>query len=141
MSGQMARQQVPLNEAAQILQVSTKTVWRRIKRGEIPAHKVNGQWLVDVEPPSGQTGQATEQTTRQETGHLSGQPVQGVESSTDIQVLRNTIEFLQHQLEGKDRQISELHVLLLQKQLPEPSGLKWWQRLLSPFKRGKQTEE
>jgi excisionase family DNA binding protein len=135
MSGHITRQQVPLNDAAQLLGVSTKTVWRKIKKGELPAQKVNGQWLIEVELPSGQSGQGFSQ----EHDTASGQYRQTFEISTEIQVLKATIEFLRGQLEEKDKQISELHVLLLQKQLPQSSSPKWWQRIASIFKKGKAT--
>ena len=112
----MSGQEIPIKVASEALGISPKTVWRRIKKGEIPARKVAGQWLVDI-------GQQQDKEDK-----LSGQEGQGV--MFDLAVLQSTIEILRQQLEQKDRQISELHVLLAQKQLPEPlpepTKTPWW---------------
>lgn len=112
----MSGQEIPLKVASEALGISPKTVWRRIQKGDIPARKVAGQWLVDI-------GQHQDNEDK-----VSGQEGQGVMSG--LAVLQSTIEVLRQQLEQKDLQISELHVLLAQKllpeRLPEPTKSPWW---------------
>lgn len=121
----MSEQEIPIKVASEALGISPKTVWRRIQKGEIPARKVAGQWLVDI-------GQQQDREDK-----LSGQKGQGVMS--DLAILQSTIEVLRQQLEQKDRQISELHILLAQKQLPEPlpepTKTPWWKFLEGPWKK------
>lgn len=116
----MSEQEIPIKVASEALGISPKTVWRRIQKGEIPARKVAGQWLVDI---------------GQQQDKLSGQERQGV--MFDLAVLQSTIEVLRQQLEQKDQQISELHILLAQKQLPEPlpepTKTPWWKFLEGPW--------
>ena len=41
-------EQMPLEEAAQYLNVSERTLRRRIQSGKITANKIKGKWIVDI---------------------------------------------------------------------------------------------
>jgi excisionase family DNA binding protein len=100
----MARQYWTLSEAAEALGVSDKTIRRRIRSGQIKAKMEHGQWFVE----------------------------QLDIGETTVRQVSNGLELLRKQLEEKDRQIAELHVLLRQAQeqtqrlLPMPSKKHWW---------------
>ena len=100
----MGRQYWTLRETADALGVSDKTIRRRIKSGRLKAKMENGEWLVE----------------RVDTGQV------------EVRHVSSELEMLRRQLDEKDRQIAELHVLLRQAQeqvqrlLPMPKGKRWW---------------
>jgi hypothetical protein len=102
--------QVTVAEAALKLRVSEQTIRRRLHRGDLPGVQVPSPqgfvWLVDLPDES-----------------------TSVEVDDTVQKL---IEALTTELEAKNKQIAELHVLLQQAQaaLPAPrENRPWWQRL------------
>jgi AraC-like DNA-binding protein len=115
-------------QTAQALGVSEKTVYRRIKSGQLKA-RLEGQppnWIIEPVDISGHGG-----------GHASRQQYICSGEAGDGAIL--TIEILREQLGEKDRQIAELHVLLreahgqMERLLPAPQeeaqGAKarhWW---------------
>ncbi|HZA24377.1 MAG TPA: helix-turn-helix domain-containing protein [Dehalococcoidia bacterium] len=117
--------QVTLAEAALRLQVSEKTVRRWVHNGKLQGTQVSTdrgfQWMVDIPDalPDPQAG--------------SG------EASTELQLLRDMnallkdrLDMMDRELETKNNQIRELHILLQQAQiaLPAPQStqsLPWWQ--------------
>ncbi|MFQ5860506.1 MAG: excisionase family DNA-binding protein [Dehalococcoidia bacterium] len=125
-------QTLSITEAARRLAVSEKTVRRRIQRGELTAERAPApggfEYRVSLDDqlaetaPHGRTdgGMATDGQ------HLA--------SETD---LGKALEMLRQQIEEKDRQIAELHVLLRQahevvvRALPAPGSTgerrsRWW---------------
>ena len=105
-----------INRAAEILGKSPRTILRWIQSKKIPAHKVDGEWRVDVSGvmPSEQTSHDSVTS----------------EMAAEILDLKEEITLLKSQLTEKDKQISELHVILARtqpKQLPEPGKRPWWQ--------------
>ena len=138
-------------EAARRLQLSLDTIERRLRRGELKGHKQprpgGFTWLIEVpeEPlhtPSTQGGIPPADT-----------PADPPAPNTEIVRLEELVEVLkdevaesrrqsqaqseayQQQLEAKDKQIEQLHVLLQQAQaaLPapkedRPSWWRFWQR-------------
>jgi hypothetical protein len=134
-------------EAARRLQLSLDTIERRLRRGELKGHKEprpgGFTWLIEV--PG-------------EPLHTSGTPgVYPLRTPADppapnaeivrleelVEVLKDEVaesrrqsqaqnEAYQQQLEAKDKQIGQLHILLQQAQaaLPVPrDNPSWWQRL------------
>jgi hypothetical protein len=110
---------VTITEAARRLGISERTVRRRLHNGELPGRQVATPqgfvWTVEVpdDVPNDQTnGKATD---------------------GELEALRELVAVLKNQVETKDQQIKELHVLLQQAQtaLPAPKEDRpsWWQRL------------
>jgi hypothetical protein len=113
--------QTTIPEAARRLGVSEHTVRRRVRSGELPGKQVatpqGFTWVVDIpdDLPEPET------------------------SSSEVQALRELVANLQDrinaqgkELEAKNKQIEQLHVLLQQAQaaLPAPRDNRpWWQRL------------
>lgn len=103
---------LPLDKAAAALGKSPRTILRWIHAGKIPATKVDNEWQVDV------SGVRTNGTTNVM-----------AELQAEIGDLKEEIGLLKSQLTEKDKQISELHVLLARtqpKQLEEPGHKRWW---------------
>lgn len=102
---------VGINEASRCLGVSSDTIRRRIKKGELPAYKENGVWYVDIP----QTENASQDS-----------------SSGEVQALKQLVEVLKDELEARRREIQELHVLLRDtRALPPGREIKpFWKRLL-----------
>jgi Tfp pilus assembly protein FimV len=142
-------------EAARRLGVSIDTIERKLRRGELKAHKQprpqGFTWMIQVpeEPlqtpgntgviPSVDTPESTSATNaevlrleelaevlKDEVAQLRRQ----LQSQTETHEKQN--EAYQQQLEAKDKQIEQLHVLLQQAPaaLPAPrDNRSWWQRL------------
>ena len=109
-------------EAAQKLGVSIDTIHRRLRRGQLSGHRQptpqGFTWLVEI--PVG--------PCNSKDGAPSDAPV----TAGDVQRLEQMVAMLQAQLEVKDKQIEQLHILLQQAQaaLPAPRDNRpWWQRL------------
>ena len=79
--------------AAVTLGVSTDTVLRRLRRGNLPGHKEGApprvRWVVDIAPGNGH-------------------------SQAQANGLVELVELLRSQVEEKDRQLERMHVLLQQ---------------------------
>ena len=113
--------QTTIPEAARRLGVSEHTVRRRVRSGELPGKQVatpqGFTWVVDI--PDGLPEPET--------------------SSSEVQALRELVANLQDrinaqgkELEAKNKQIEQLHILLQQAQaaLPAPrDNRSWWQRV------------
>jgi DNA-binding transcriptional MocR family regulator len=133
-------------EAARRLQLSLDTIERRLRRGELKGHKQprpgGFTWLIEVpeEPPhtSSTQGGIPPLDTPAPNAEI-------VRLEELVEVLKNEVaesrrqsqaqsEAYQQQLESKDKQIEQLHVLLQQAQaaLPAPrdnhSWWRFWQR-------------
>ena len=122
--------EVPITDAAKILNISMDTVRRRISKGELKARKVpspHGEtYLVEVP---------------EEPDPVSEVPEDKEDNPVAIEAMRKTISILEIELEARRREVQELHVLLqqAQKQLPPgnaedpavktPAKVSWWRRL------------
>ena len=135
MSNHMSNQRWTVSEAARALGVSEKTVYRRIKSGRLSAKLEGGpdspHWMIDrVDRVDGVD------TVDRDRGQVSRHRVEQIEAGKSP-----VLDVLREQLQEKDRQIAELHVLLreaqgqLQRLLPAPIGKtetyehrkrRWW---------------
>jgi len=122
--------EVPILDAAKILNVSMDTVRRRIGKGELKARKVpspHGEtYLVEVPDDADPPREVPEDKE---------------DNPVAIEAMRKTISILETELEARRREVQELHVLLqqAQKQLPPgntdnsadkaPVKVSWWRRL------------
>jgi len=122
--------EVPINDAATILKVSVDTVRRRIKQGELKAHKVaspHGEiYLVEI--PDDIVLVSSESPEKNEENPTE------VET---IEAMKKTISVLENELDARRREVQELHVLLQQAQKQSPVGktksapnkISWWRRI------------
>ena len=102
--------QVTIAEAAQLLGLSEKTVRRRVITGRLQATQMSTYkgytWMVDL----------PDDLAKPESGEL--------------QALRDRVAAQDRELEAKNEQIRQLHILLQQAQaaLPSPKGTQrpWW---------------
>ena len=132
---------VSLPEAARRLNVSEDTIRRRIHKSELVASQeptAQGfKWLVEVpEGISAATTATPDTTTASRDGaDTARQGDVRVATAPDAiadttAALRDLVGVIKAQLEMKDRQISELHVLLQQAQkalpAPKPPEHSWW---------------
>jgi hypothetical protein len=126
--------EVSVFEAAQCLGISPDTVRRRIGNGALKARKaINGQnftWRVELPDDlvasclrNQEEPHATQETSREGS-------VQALLDSQAalISTLQAQVQAQLQQLEAKDKQIQELHVLLREaRELPAPrSARRWW---------------
>ena len=133
-------------EAAHRLGVSVDTVKRRIQKGELKGYQQPRPqgfvWLVEMPEESNQPGSNPADTpvdTTVSTGELRWleemvQFLKAELAARDAQVesWKQEAEAHREQLQAKDRQIEQLHVLLQQAQaaLPAPrENRPWWQKL------------
>jgi hypothetical protein len=99
-----------LEDAALRLGLSSKTVRRYVKLGKLQGTQVptsrGFQWMIELPDE---------------------EPVETTESA-QMQDLRNVNQFLMSQLQTRDKQIEQLHILLQQAQaaLPSPVHRSWW---------------
>ena len=122
---------VGLEEAAKRLNISAGTVRRKLKTGEVIGYKKPRPqgYAWEIELPDGMVEYPTDDPT---STLLEGSN----DTVGEIAALRELVATQKRQLEGyerqldvKDTQISELHVLLqtVQKTLPAPQDHKrWW---------------
>jgi hypothetical protein len=131
---------VSMTEAAQRMGVSTDTIKRRLRRGELKGRKQprpqGFTWLIELEAEC-ERGNGTKASTQAETSARTDARMGAVErleeliASLQSQVASQQEQLVvkDHQIETKDRQISELHVLLQQVALPAPRNNRpWWRR-------------
>jgi thiamine pyrophosphate-dependent acetolactate synthase large subunit-like protein len=134
--------QATMVEAAVILGVSPDTVKRRLQRGELKGHQEETpqgfRWIIELPddfdpsnyssaaPADAPAAAGAEETLRELVDVLKD------EVSELRQQLQTQATAHWEQLEAKDKQIEQLHILLQQAQaaLPAPRDNRhWWQRL------------
>ena len=98
-----------ISEAVEELGISTRTIQRKIKSGELNARKKGRRILVEVRPPD-----------------ISRSTIEFLEQQ--LNDLRETNQYLKQQIIEKDKQISELHILMGSRALPSPAQetRHWW---------------
>ena len=122
---------VTVPEAARRLGVTEDTVKRRLRKGELQGErKARPQgytWMVELPDEESETDSTV-------TGTVSSSGDDTVDhrvSNGEIRRLEEMVSILQHQLEVREREVQELHVLLQQAQaaLSAPRDSRpWWQR-------------
>jgi hypothetical protein len=128
---------VSVIEAAQFLGVSTHTVKRRLKKGELKGEQQATPqgfvWLVEVadDPVECEDAVADDSgTIPTATPDWSSHYEEVIEHlKTDLAARDKQIDFLKGELESRRREVQELHVLLQQAQaaLPAPrENRPWW---------------
>jgi DeoR/GlpR family transcriptional regulator of sugar metabolism len=127
-------------EAAQYLGVSTHTIKRRLKKGELKGEqRATPQgfvWLVEVadEPVESDSAVADDSgaiptATAESASHFK-EIIELLKS--DLEERGTQISFLKEELESRRREIQELHVLLQQSQAALPAAgdtRSWWYKL------------
>jgi septal ring factor EnvC (AmiA/AmiB activator) len=126
---------VTLVEAAHQLGVSVDTVRRRLQKGELKGQqqpRPSGHiWLVELDEELDQNSRLADRSADAE----QGDQARLAACQADIHRLEEMVAMLQahivtqgSELEAKNQQISELHVLLQQAQaaLPAARGRPWW---------------
>src|SRR5918999_807110 len=117
---------VTISEAARLLQISERTIRRRLHTGELQGSQVSTSggfaWMVEV--PEDLPGDSPDSGEKAATAALIARMAAQIEAQQEQLAVKDS------QLESKDRQIEQLHVLLQQAQaalLPTPkAGRPWW---------------
>ncbi|MDA1128985.1 MAG: helix-turn-helix domain-containing protein [Chloroflexi bacterium] len=112
--------EVTITEAARRLGISERTVRRRLHTGDLMGSQTATPqgfvWTIEL-PDDMPHDQAI--------GHDNGNSDSG-----EVGVLREFVAVLNHQVDAKDQQIKELHILMQQIQvalpLPKENGRPWW---------------
>ena len=134
---------VSIAEAGKILGVAEITIRRRLRSGEVKGQKRSTPqgyvWMVELSEEDLRRNQEHEEGN----GKRQSDPIE-VEVADEVGFLRQMVEFLkkdltsrelswQQQLQAKDKQIEQLHVLLQQAQtalsVPREDHQPWWRRL------------
>jgi predicted site-specific integrase-resolvase len=119
---------VTIKEAAERLGISEVTIRRRLRTGQLKGYQESpptGKWFIEVSDDDVEQGEA------------------GADDDDDVlelvDALRDTIKrqdeviaLLKHQLEAREREVQELHVLLQQSQTALPAAgdnRSWWYKL------------
>jgi hypothetical protein len=111
-------EEVPIAVAAQRLGVSPDTIKRRIKHGELQARRVGRpqgyRWLVSLPDTAASV----------DAGSMHSSTVALAVAQAEVRRLEATVRLLSRELDVRQREISQLHVLLGQgrAQLPVHSG-------------------
>ena len=128
-------------EAAQRMGVSVATVKRKLRKGELKGQREprpqGFTWMVEIPEVQKQfrTHTRTGESTPISTDATDGAPKEVRRLEEMVTLLQNELEATREgsrqQLETKDRQIEQLHVLLQQAALPAPRNNRpWWRRWL-----------
>jgi len=118
--------ELTISEVARRLELSERTVRRRLLSGELGGRHLSTPqgftWMIDLPDDPSPKG----------TGHGNGDGTAGELEAVKDTVRRQdeAMEQLRNQLEAKDRQIEQLHVLLQQQALalpaPKENRQSWW---------------
>jgi excisionase family DNA binding protein len=120
---------VTISEAARLLQISERTIRRRLHTGELQGSQVSTSggfaWMVEV--PEDLPGDSPDSGEKAATAALIARMAAQIEAQQEQLAVKDS------QLESKDRQIEQLHVLLQQAQTalsaPREGRQPWWRRL------------
>jgi len=119
--------QVTIAQAAAELSLSTDTVRRRLRIGQLSGtkerHAGGYRWLVDLDDPAG--GVAPDRPGLED-GPRRAEPSPPTAPDALQEALQCRIDSLESQVTAKDKQIEQLHVLLSQKALESAPARPWY---------------
>ena len=112
-------EQMPLEEAAQYLNISERTLRRRIQSGKITANKIKGKWIVDINLDDNTEKTATRQQDadlaelvsqlKSENEHLRGTNQQLLSSMDEARTRSDTIIMqLSQQIDRQQLQLEDI---------------------------------
>jgi hypothetical protein len=130
---------ITVAEAAQRLRVSTDTIKRQLKRGELQGQRRNTPqgfiWLVAV-PESPDNGNGTADSSSDVMATEVAAMTSAVADATaqEVRRLEEMVAMLQKELDHRAKEMERMQVLLQQALDPAcaiaaPRRLPWWQRL------------
>jgi len=122
-------QEVTITEAAQLLGISSATIKRRLKAGELNGRQASRPqgflWMVEID----QDHSSTPPTTGSRNGGSNSNST-GTELGSLVAVLQAQVASQAEELDARRREVQELHVLLqtAQTALPSPQAQRqgWW---------------
>jgi hypothetical protein len=123
---------VTVPEAARRLGVTEDTVKRRLRKGELQGERKERPqgytWMVELPDEESETDSTVTGTVSSLGDDTVGHQV----SNGEVRRLEEMVSMLQHQLEVREREVQELHVLLQQAQtaLAAPRNNRpWWRKV------------
>jgi len=129
-------QEVTIAEAAQLLGISSATVKRRLKAGELNGRQASRPqgflWMVEVDQDHNSTPPTTGSRDHDSNGNSTGAELGSLVAVLQAQVASQTkesdtrIASLETQLGVKDTQIDQLHHLLAQQAIQAAPAKSWW---------------
>ena len=103
--------EVPIQQAAMTLRIPPSILRRQIEDGELKGRKKGGIWYVELPEKEGRLAPIKSQLARRDQRELAEQEPPNREL---IDSLNKQLESQANQIQTKDRQIQELHLLLQQ---------------------------
>jgi len=127
-------QEVTITEAAQLLGISSATVKRRLKTGELNGRQASRPqgflWMVEIDQDHSTTPPTTGSRDHSSNGNSTGAELESL-----VAVLQAQVTSQAEELDARRREVQELHILLqsAQSALPPPHNQRrhWWQ-IFSP---------
>lgn len=132
-------QEVTIAEAAQLLGISSATVKRRLKAGELNGRQASRPqgflWMVEVDQDHNSTPPTTGSRDHDSNGNSTGAELASLVTVLQAQVTSQAdqVKTLTQQLTVKDNMIAELLIVTRQAQAmlpaPDTARRRWWQFL------------
>ena len=122
----MAR--LTIKEAAERLGISEVTIRRRLRTGQLKGYQqspLTGKWFIEVSDDDVEQGEV-DTDEYDDSLELVGALRDTIKRQDEV------IALLKHQLEAREREVQELHVLLQQSQTALPAAgdnRSWWYKL------------
>jgi hypothetical protein len=116
-----------IKEAAERLSLSEVTIRRRLRTGQLKGYQESpptGKWFIEI---SDDVEQGEVDADEYDDSFQLADALRGT-----IKRLDEVIALLKHQLEAREREVQELHVLLQQSQAALPAAgdnRSWWHKL------------
>jgi predicted transcriptional regulator len=117
-----------IKEAAERLGISEVTIRRRLRMGQLKGYQESpptGKWFIEVSDDDVEQGEV-DRDEDDDSLELVGALRDTIKRQDEV------IALLKHQLEAREREVQELHVLLQQFQIALPAARDnrpWWDKL------------